>query len=179
MNYIKLFVVFWLPLLAISCASINSVDVIHEYDPEVDFSSLKSYDWFPVPGNNIQYGLIIKQIKSEMNKQMNVRGFIKDSRHPDFLIALHGGIQNKLSFPEWEYLSENYEKYAITRRFDITHYSDETLIIDFIDTKTKTLVYRATATASLSLEPTSEGREKKIAKAVKQILDDYALLLKH
>jgi len=179
MNYRKLLIVLWLPVLAISCASINSVDVIHEYDPEVDFSSLKSYDWFPVPENNIKYGLIVKQITSEMNNQMKARGFNKDSQHPDFLIALHGGIQSKLSFPEWEYLSENYEKYAITRRFDITNYTDETFIIDFIDTKTKTLVYRATATAYLSLEPTSEEREKKIAKAVKQILDDYALVLKH
>lgn len=143
------------------------------------FLNLKSYDWFPVPENNIRYDLIIKQIKSEMNKQMKVRGFNMDSRHPDFLIALHGGIQSKLSFPEWDYLSQNYEKYAVTRRFDITNYTDETFIIDFIETKTKTLVYRATATAYLSLEPTSEKREKKIAAAVKQILDDYALVLKH
>jgi len=179
MKYRKLLIILWLPVLAISCASINSVDVIHEYDPDVDFTAFKSYDWFPVPENNIKYDLIVKQIKSEMNNQMKFRGFNKDSQHPDFLIALHGGIQNKLSFPEWEYLSENYEKYAITRRFDITNYTDETFMIDFIDTKTKTLVYRATATAYLGLEPTSEEREKKIAKAVKKILDDYALVLKH
>lgn len=175
----KLLIVLWLPILAISCLSIYSVDVIHEYDPEVDFTAFKSYDWFPVPENNIKYDLIVKQIQSEMNNQLKVRGFNRDSQNPDFLIALHGGIQSKLSFPEWAYLSENYEEYAITRRFDIAYYTDETFIIDFIDTRTKTLAYRATATVYLSLEPTSEKRAKKINKAVTQLLDDYAQVLKH
>ena len=179
MKYKKLVIVFLLYILAISCTSIYSVGIIHEYDREVDFTAFKSYDWLPMPENNIKYGLIVKQITGEMNNQMKVRGFNKDSQHPDFLIALHGGIQNKLSFPEWQYLSENYEKYAMRRRFDIADYTDERFIIDFIDTKTKALVYRATVTAYLSLDPTSETREKKITKAVKQILDDYAQVLKH
>jgi hypothetical protein len=132
-----------------------------------------------VPENNIRYDLIVKQLKGEMNNQLQYRGFYRDTRRPDFLIALHGGIQSRLSFPEWEYLSENYEKYAITRRLDMMKYTDETFIVDFIDTKTKTLAYRVTATAYLSFEPTSEKREKKIVMAVQQILDDYAQVLNH
>jgi len=179
MKFQRLLIVLCLPILAVSCASLNSVNIIREYDPEVDFSAFRSYDWFPVPETNIKYDLIVKQIKGEMNTQLKYRGFNKDSQHPDFLIALHGGIQNKISFPEWEYLNENYGKYAITRRLDLTKYTDDTFIIDFIDTKTKTLAYRATATAYLSLEPTSEKREKAITEAVKQILDDYAQVLNH
>lgn len=166
--------VLWLSVLALSCASINRVDVIHQYDPEINFTALKSYDWFPVPEYNIRYDLIVKQIKGEMDSQLQYRGFKRDSQRPDFLIALHGGIQSRLSFPEWEYLSENYKQYAMTRRLDMMSYTDDTFIIDFIDTRTKTLAYRATATAYLSYEPTSEKREEKIAVAVQQILDDYA-----
>lgn len=172
----KVLIIFCLIIFTISCASVSSVKVDHVFDPEVDFAELKSYDWLPVPSKIIRYPLIMKQIKSEMNRQMKVRSYKMETGKPDFLIALHGGIQSMLVYSDWVYLQENYEQYAIKRRIDVTQYTDDTLIFDFIDAKTGELIYRATATVYLSLESTADKREKKIIEAVTKVLDRYSRL---
>ena len=165
-----------LMMLSISCSSISRVNVDYVYDPEVDFAALKSYDWLPVPSQSIRYPLIMKQIKSEMNRQLKVRSLQMVSGTPDFLIALHGGIQSILAYEDWEYLQDNYEQYAIKRRIDMTTYAEDTLMVDFIDTRTRDLIYRATATVYLSLESTVEKRGEKINKAVTKMLDGFSQL---
>ncbi len=173
MGPLRLFVILYLMIFSMSCSSFSSVKVNSEYDPEIDFSALQSYDWFPVPGKNVRYGLIIKQIKNEMNMQLKVRGFKKVSTNPNFFIALHGGTQSRLGFTEWQYLDEYYEQYALKRRLDSIQYADDTFIIDFIDTKTKILIYRAIVTAYISIEPTQEKREEKIREAIAKVLENY------
>jgi hypothetical protein len=157
----------------IGCSTV-SVDYVH--DPEVDLTAMKSYDWLPVPSKSIRYPLILKQIKNEMNRQLNLRGLQPVSGDPDFLIALHGGIQSILAYEDWEYLQDNYEQYAIKRRIDLTTYTEDTLIVDFIDTSTGDLIYRATATVYLSLETTPERRNKRINEAVTKMLDGFSQL---
>jgi hypothetical protein len=171
-----LFIIFCLMLLIGSCASVNSVKVDYVYDPEVDIAALKSYDWLPVPSKSIRYPLIMKQIRSEMKRQLKVRNFTPESAEPDMLIAFHGGIQSVLAYQDWVYLQDNYEQYAIKRRIDMTQYTEDTLMFDFIDTKTGELIYRATATVYLSLESTPEKREKKIHEAVVKVLDSFIQL---
>jgi hypothetical protein len=157
----------------LGCASVN---VDYEYDPGADFAALKSYNWLPVPSKNIRYPLIMKQIKYEMNRQLKVRNFKMDSGEPDFFIAVHGGIQDMLAYNDWVFLQSNYEQYAIKRRIDMTQYTEDTLMVDFIDAESGELIYRATAIIKLSLESTAEKREKKIIEAVTKILDNYLLI---
>ncbi len=174
MKPLRLFLVLCLLLFVISCASVSSVSVNNEFDPDTDFTLLRSYDWFPFPEENIEHGLIVMEIKTEMNTQMKTRGFKKVSENPDFLIALHGGIQSQLNYSEWNYLHDNYEQYAVKRKSDLRIYSDEIFIFDFIDTKTDTLVYRAIASVYISFEPTAEKREKRINEAITKVLDNYS-----
>jgi hypothetical protein len=174
------FIVFSVLIFALSCSSTNfanPVSVHYDYDPEVDFAVLRSYDWFPVPKKNVKHELTIKLIKEEINNQLKVRGIERGPANPDFLIAIHGGIQSWLDYTDWEYLHANYEQYAAKRKTDLSKHSDETLIIDFIDTKTKTLIYRATAITTISIEPTPEKRQKKISKAITRIMDTYTQVL--
>ncbi|MCK5426960.1 MAG: DUF4136 domain-containing protein, partial [Thermodesulfovibrionia bacterium] len=79
----------------------------------------------------------------------------------------------RLVFAEWQYLHEQYEPYALKRRIDIINYADDTFMIDFIDTKTKILIYRAIVTAYISIEPTQEKREEKIREAIAKVLENY------
>jgi hypothetical protein len=149
--------------------------VDYEYDPGTNFTSLQSYDWFPVPKKNVRYELIIKQIKNEIEKQLESRGFSKVSEAPDFFIALHGGIQQYLSYEDYKYLREHYEPYWAKRRIDFAQYDEDTVIIDFIDTKTKSLFYRGSVTTFI-MEPTAEKRTEIIHEAVTKTLDNYQIL---
>ena len=169
----NLLIILFLIVVMLGCASVN---VDYTYDPETDFAALKSYNWLPVPSTNIRYPMIMKQIKHEMNRQLKVRNFKMDSGDPDFFIAFHGGIQSILAYIDWVFLQENYEQYAIKRRIDMTRYTDDTLIVDFIDAESGEIIYRATASIRLSLESTAEKREKKIIEAVTKVLDNYLLI---
>jgi hypothetical protein len=164
--------------LCVSCASTNSnvwekVSVDYVYDPEVDFTELKSYEWFPIPSKSIRYPLIIEQIKFEMNRQLKVNNINMVIHKPDFLIALHGGIQSVLPYEDWQYLHRNYEEYALKRRIDMTTYTDDTLMVDFISAKSGTLIYRATANVYTGFEPSPEKRRKLIMEAVTKVIDTF------
>jgi hypothetical protein len=173
MNRSRLFVILWLMVFATSCASVSSVKVDYVHDPEFDFAALKSYDWLPVPSKSIRYPLILKQIKSEMDRQLYVRNYKNVTGNPDFFIAVHGGIQSTLAYDDWVYLQDKYDQYAIKRRIDMTQYTEDTLIFDFIDANTKGLIYRARATAYLSLETSAAKRAEKIHEAVATVLDSF------
>jgi len=176
MDRSRLFVILCLMVFSTSCASISSVKVDYMHDPQADFAALNSYDWLPVPSKSIRYPLILKQIKSEMNRELKVRNFKNVASEPDFFIALHGGIQSILAYEDWTYLHNNFDQYAIKRRIDMTQYTEETLIFDFIHAETGELIYRAMTTAYLSLESTAEKRKKKIHKAVVKVLDSFMQL---
>jgi len=172
MKFIRNILVLCLMVFFINCSTIN---VDYEHDPGANFASYKFYDWFPVPKKNVRYDLIIKQIKHEMEKQLESRGFIKVSKKPDFLISLHGAIQQFLSYEDFRFLREQYEPYWARRRMDFAQYDEDTLIIDFLDTKTKTIFYRGTVTAFI-MEPTAEKRVKAINEAVTKTLDNFQML---
>ncbi len=165
--------VFCSIFLILSCSSVSSINVNYEHDYDVDFKTLKSYDWFPVPKKNIRHGLIINQIKHEINQQLKDKGISKISENPHLLIAIHGGIQNKMEFAEWQYLNLEYEQYWERRRVDAAYYHDEMIIVDIIDPKAKTLIYRATATTFTGIESTPEKRGEIITSVVEKILENF------
>jgi hypothetical protein len=87
-------------------------------------------------------------------------------------IALHGGFQSRLDYLDWEYLYEHYRPYWAKRRIDVTTYEANQLIIDVIDTRSRDLIYRATATAFIP-EESPEERDKTISEAVAKILINF------
>jgi hypothetical protein len=163
--------------MASSCATTHSVQVNYDYDPGVDFAALKSYDWFPIPEENARYDLIVNQVKMEISTHLKGLGIERVYTNPDFLIALHGGLQSWLGYTDWQYLHDNYELYAQKRRNDFAKHFDDTVIVDFIDVKTRTLIYRATATVSISIEATHEERQQRIKAAIASIFNTYAQVL--
>lgn len=169
MQLTRYIIIICLAGLAMGCVTVT---VDHDYDPEADFAGIKTYDWFPVPRENVRYDLLVKQIRSEMENQLHVRGYERASDNPHVLIALHGWFQSHMDYLDWQYLYESYEPYWAKRRIDITHYEDQQLIVDFIDAKSRSLIYRATATAYIP-EATPRERAKVINKAVMKILEHF------
>lgn len=156
-------------------SSCSTVSVDYEFDPGINTAVLKSYDWFPVPLKNVRYDLIIKEIMAEMEKQLEPRGFVKASGNPDFLISIHGSLQQFLTYEDYKYLQKNYEPYWARRRIDFSQYDSDTVIIDFINTETRSLFYRSTVTAFI-MEPTAEKRREVVAEAVEEVLHNFQMI---
>jgi len=120
---------------------------------------------------------------------LKAKGFNQNSSNPDFIIATHFGKENKVDITNWGYSyapaghynghgylypSHGYSgSYANTGGVSVYEYEQGTLILDFVDSKTKTLIWRATAKSIISPASTPEKQTEKIKNAVNKILENF------
>lgn len=175
-------------LLAASFAALFSscspVSVTTDYDRTVSFQKYKTYALAPaakgLPLSPSSESALRDTLRTEMAKKGLVE---KSSGKPDIAIARHAFTQDKLAVHEytdwgysvgntWPYRYGNYGAWAGAPRtyVDVSQYTQGTLILDFVDTKTNKLVFRGTGTA---LVGKPESNAKKITEAVTQIVADF------
>jgi hypothetical protein len=161
--------------LTLSCSTIRAS---YDYDPEVDFSLKVTYDWLPMGKAAPDRELIVKRVKSEVTQQLAQKGVTRSEDNPDFLIAVHGGKQTKLSVEDWGYSygrdrSGGYRPYRGGRVIDVYQYEEGTLILDFVDSGSKELIWRGSATGIMAPHPTPSQRGRKVQEAVTKILENF------
>lgn len=161
-------------LLLASCATMT---VKTDYDRNVDFSAYSTYDFVPNirkppartalrPGST--NSLIGKRIERAVDAEMGKKGFRKPDRsQPDILIAFHTGVKDKVDVETFGY---HYGRRWSSRGVSVHHYKQGTLILDFIDRKTKELIWRGWA---VSVVDESSRSQEKIDEAVAKILTEY------
>jgi hypothetical protein len=172
-------------LVFASCAPFN---VSYDFDPEINFLSMKTYDWLPGPEKAQVNELTIKHIKLAVNNELKAKGLQMASENPDMLIALHGGKEKKVDTQEWGYAYDDRDYYhrgyyprqwhgestgrdyfEYRRGIDTYEYEVGTLILDVVDAKTKSLIWRGTATGVVD----SHITPGKINEVVKKILENF------
>jgi hypothetical protein len=180
---------------AAGCAAL---DVHYDFDREVDFALIKTYDWMSVPQKTPDNELTLKHIKSGFNKQLQAKGLTVTSNNPDVLIALHGGKEKKVDVQEWGYAYRDSDYYntgqyypymyptpypvephgrenvEYRRGTDTYEYEVGTLIIDFVDSKKKELIWRGIATGVVDSNMTAEDIDRIVAK----IMENYPPVIK-
>ena len=169
------FIIVCLMALTISCSPIYSVK--YDYDTKTDFASLKTYDWLPIPAKADIDKLNIERIKNAVNSQMIAKGLRKSPDNPDFLIASHVGKKEKVRIADWGYgygmHGRYWGGYGGPRGVDVYKYEEGSLILDFVDAKSKKLIWRGSAKAQTNTVKTPEKREKLITEAVQKILEKF------
>jgi len=164
-----------------SCSS--SSRVRYDYDPEVNFASLKTYDWMKQPatsGGGVKAGLarntlLDKRIKNAVNRQLAAKGLKQDSSNPDFVVAYHVGVEDKIDVQDWGYNYGRRGRYwgVAARDIEVYQYRQGTLILDFVDAKTMELLWRATGTGAVKENPTPAQVEKSINEAVAKFFEKF------
>jgi hypothetical protein len=177
-----IFSIFCTSILIAGCASMS---VNYDYDQRVNFASLKTYDWLPTPQKARISELTIKNIEFAVDKQLEAKGLKMSSENPDFLIAVHVTKQTKVDTEQWGYAYGNgnffhggrfsrfggaTSDYQFRSGTDTYVYEIGTLIVDFVDTKTRELIWRGTATAEI--DPSAPSIDL-INKAVAKILENF------
>jgi hypothetical protein len=180
---------------AAGCAGL---DVHYDFDREVDFALIQTYDWMSVPQKTQDNELTLKHMKSAVNKQLQAKGLTVTSNNPDVLIALHGGKEKKVDVQEWGYAYRDRDYYntgpyyphmyptpypadphgreniEYRRGTDTYEYEVGTLIIDFVDAKKKELIWRGIATGVVNPNVTAEDIDRIVAK----IMENYPPVIK-
>ncbi len=161
-------------LVLVGC---SSVTVTNDYDHEFNVAPVKSYQWATEAQNIIspdiasatfQNQLIEKRFKDAVNTQLATTGLTKDSTAPDMYIAYHTGTQQKTQVTDYGY---GYGRWG--GNYDVSTYTQGTIILDFIDAKSKTLVWRSVATGALSSRPDPNKASEIMGDLVERMLKDY------
>ncbi len=180
--------------LFVICCSIfmmgcSSIAVNYDFDPEYNFSAIKTYDWLPVPEKVKTDELTIKHIRRAVNTQLEEKGLKLTSGNPDMLIAVHGSKEKKVDVEEYEYGYSDfgayhafprwgagpflgrpgpdyYEQRSGTEKYE---YEVGTLILDFVNAKNKELIWRGTASGVIDPGKTAQD----INEAVTKLLENF------
>jgi len=65
-----------------SCAT--TYDVKYDYDRQVNFSDLKTFDWMQTPERAGANSLIVQRVKNAVNAELKAKGLRMTSENPDF-----------------------------------------------------------------------------------------------
>jgi len=187
MKAINIFLFLFIVYFTISCSTIYNVQ--YDYDINVNFARLKTYDWLPIHEEADISSLDIKRIRNSVNSQLKTKGLKITSDNPDFLIVVHVGKEQKLNITNWGYGYGPYGRYWGGYGYgpyggywggywgpggvSTYEYEEGSLILDFVDAKSKELVWHGSAKAVVGNEKTPEERQKKIYETVQKILEKY------
>ena len=165
-----------LTILIGACSPIRSIS--YDYNRAVDFSGLRTYDWMPVPVEmQEKEALMLERIKKAVNSRLEAKGFRITRGEPDFLVATSFGQVEKLKVYDY-----GYPYYGPYRSYDYGpsyggvssfYYREGSLVLDFIDTASKEVVWKGVATVYLNKDQTPEKIDDVVNEAVEKILVNF------
>jgi len=169
-------------LLAVLVAVIGCsppIAINFDYDTTADFTAMKTYGWMPPTGNAAGDDLLVKKIRSAVNNQLLVKGRTEIPENPDFLIAMqlsgkttYGGstaVGASVGIPVGRAGTINVGGGKSKPR----EKTEGTLVLDFLDAKTQSLVWRATASTAVEPKRTPEEQQMRINKVIAEMLVQF------
>src|SRR6185295_1988975 len=172
MNAMRIVSILGLVLgLLVGSAAAQSVQ--SDFDRTFQFSNLKTFSFAvqnrgvtdPLAADSLNDG----RIKSGLESQLRINGFRSDAETPDFVIAYHVTTKNKLSVQDYGY---GPPRWFGGRNISVNQYSEGTLLVDFIDTKTNQVIWRGRASGTLEMKGVDKKISKSVEKLVKQFVKD-------
>lgn len=164
-------------------ASCSTVSVTTDYDRSASFSKYKTYSLASAENGQKLSPSSEAALQNALRSEMAKKGIVeKKSGKPDIAIARHVFLQDKISVDQsadWGYARAGYWPYGYGyyngwdgsphSYVDVHQYTQGTMILDFVDTKSNKLVFRGKGTA-VTGKP--EANADKITQAVTRIVAD-------
>jgi hypothetical protein len=164
-------------LLLVTSAGCSGLRITTDFDPAVNLTALRTYDWRPGPQQGptdprIDNSLLDMRVRSAVDRTLAARGFRKiTSGTPDFLVGYHVVLQQKTDFHTvGGYYGYRWGGPPATYAYN---YEEGTLLLDIIAPETMKLLWRGNATSIVRPDATPEAREKRINEAVEKILAEF------
>ena len=143
-----------------------------DFAEDADFSQYQTYQYkkseVPVPSQ-----LMDQRVVAAIEYHLSMKGYEQVDANPDLLVTYHASAHNEQRITT-DYYGGGYGRYrggwssGTTR----THtYTKGTLVVDIWDAKEKALLWRGTATDTVSDKP--EKNEKKVNKSCEKMFDKF------
>ena len=170
--------------LAAFAAGCSGMKVNHDYDHEADFSSFKTFAWHE-SGHTIKDTdpLAHERLIQAIDTQMNANGFQKVSSNPDVVVTYNVEESEEMAL-HTSYMGGGWGMGGMGMggmgmgamgmggsTTTIQKYNVGTLVVDMWDANAKRLVWRATASGTLSTDP--QKNAKKINEATEKLFKAF------
>jgi hypothetical protein len=163
-----------LAALLVGCAG---AQVQSDWDPQADFSNLRTWDWFPrsrppVLDPRLDSGLLDARIRQAVEAELAAKGY-KPRGGPgaDFFVSHTVAIQQKISAHS---IDDFYgSPYRRTTRVYVDEYEVGTLVIEVLDPRKRQVIWSGSYQARLSTASNPSQREERVRTAVRAILERF------
>lgn len=161
----------------IGCAGLR---ISTDYDPNTDFSSLRTYAWMESQRTRpqdprVDNSLLETRVKNAVDAELAQKGYRAVSPdQADFLVGYHAAVQSKID----AYTMSNFYGYRPgwgggVSDIHVYEYDEGSLVIDFVDPETKQLLWRGGAQAEVNQRADPAKREERIRMAVQKVLSRF------
>jgi hypothetical protein len=163
--------------LALGAAGCSSVTYNNDFDPTIDFSSLRTYAFLeaadPTQADRGLDDFTEKRVMSAVEDELGNMGYEKArSGAPDFLVNFYLTTQEQLDVTTYSTGWGYYGWYGGTQT-SVRQWTEGTLVIDFIDVSEKDLAWRGWAKGELQPNLSADERTRRVNEVVKGILGQY------
>ncbi len=166
-------------VLLLAAGGCSSFTVDTDYEPGTDFRKYTTWSWFagPKPSGSGLDGLTEGRIRAALESQLPKHGLAKGTEGAtDLLVAYNVSVTQRLEVtPTTMYYGYGWGHGYVGSSYggEVRTYDEGTLIVDFIDAKTKSLIWRGTARGTVYRESSPEERQARIQEAIAGILERY------
>jgi Domain of unknown function (DUF4136) len=173
-------IVVTLASLLLAAGSALAQKVTNDWDKARDFSKYKTYAW--VKGTPAKSQLNDERITRAIEAQLAAKGLqkVESGGNPELVVAYHAAVGEEAQFNTmntggWGYgagWGYGYGGGGMSTT-TVTKILTGQLVVDLGDVKDKKLIWRGTASDTLSSNPNPEKSEKKLNKAVEKLFKKY------
>jgi hypothetical protein len=177
-------------IVACAFAACSTVTVTTDYDHSAPFAKYKTYALAPAAHGQTLSPVSEAALRAALRTQLAARGINEvASGQADLAVVRHVFVQRKVSVQQytdwgygygggWPYGYGYYGMWAGAPRtyVDVNHYTEGTLVLDFVDRHSRKLVFRGIGKAVVG---GSESNAGKIEEAVSKIIAEFPGGTKH
>jgi len=171
--FMKYILSLFISLFFIAC---STLEVHYDYDENYQFSTVKTFSIV----HNVKEGentLLNDRITDALKNVLLSKGYTQVSRdNADLIFVYHYGAKDKVD------IQTDYQMVGIRRRgFGGTmiatttayEYTEGTIIIDALDTKTNKIVWRSVGTLEVEEKKTPQERKEYVQKIISEVMKDF------
>ncbi len=169
--------------LALSaCSTLKSSS---DYDPNVNFNSIKNYAWVVQKNNDVTYqldGLMAQRVKSAVDTELQQKGMVKtDESQADVLVNYFTKVDKKINVDTFN-SNFGYSPYYgpgwgwggnMSTQTTVREYEVGTLIVDLISKETGKLIWRGSVADTIKDSNTPQERIEVVNNAIAQMMQAY------
>ena len=175
---------FALLAATLALAACSTVTVTTDYDRSASFAKYKTYSLAPAAKGETLSPTSENALRSTLRAQLAQRGISEvASGKGDLAVVRHVFVKDKVAvyqYTDWGYRygggwPYGYGSYGMwagapVTYTDVNQYTEGTMVLDFVDTRTSKLVFRGTGTAIVSGPESNAG---KITKGVEKMMAGF------